>query len=56
MTVIVDLPTSPASKETLEGLLVRENAVPTVYVIDAEWDNPLPAPVTVTVNGPDPVR
>ena len=56
VTVIVDLPTEPASTETPEGLLVKLNAVPTVYVTDAEWDNPPPEPVTVTMNGPDPIR
>ena len=53
VTVIVAVPVEPASTATLGGLAVRVNAVPTVYLTDADRDNPLPVPVTVTLNVPD---
>jgi len=53
VTVIVAVPVEPASTATLAGLAVRVNAVPTVYFTEADRDNPLPVPVTVTLNVPD---
>ncbi len=53
VTVIVDLPVEPVMVLTFVGLAVTVNAVPTVYVTEAERDNPPAVPVTVTVNVPD---
>jgi hypothetical protein len=56
VTVIVEVPVVPVSTATLVGLPVTVKAVPTVYVTDAECDNPLPVPVTVTLNDPEATR
>src|SRR5690242_6816354 len=52
VTVMVEIPGAPGSTATLVGLLVTVNAVPTTNLTEVECDNPLPAPVTVTLNVP----
>ena len=53
LTVIVEVPDDPVIVGTLVGLAVMVNAVPTTNLIESECDNPLPVPVTVTLNVPD---
>jgi len=53
VTVIVVVPEEPATKATLVGLADKVNALPTVYLTEVDRDNPLPVPVTVTLNVPD---
>jgi hypothetical protein len=53
VTVIVDTPVDPVMTATLVGLAVKVNAVPTVYLIETDRDNPFPVPVTVTLKVPE---
>lgn len=53
LTVMVEVPVVPVSTATLVGLPVNVKAVPTTNLTEAECDNPLPLPVTVTLNVPD---
>jgi len=52
VTVMIEVPEVPGSTATLVGLLVTVNAVPTTNLTEVECDNPLLAPVTVTLNVP----
>jgi hypothetical protein len=53
VTVIVEVPVTPVTTETVVGLAVTANAVPTMNLTEADRDNPLPVPVTVTLKVPD---
>jgi len=53
VTETVVVPVEPTRTATLEGFAVTVNAVPTVNLTEADRDNPLPAPVTVTLKLPE---
>lgn len=53
VTVIVEVPVTPVTTETVVGLAVTVKAIPTMNLTEADRDNPLPVPVTVTLKVPD---
>jgi hypothetical protein len=53
VTVILEVPVTPVTTETVVGLAVTVNAVPTVNLTEADRVNPLPVPVTVTLKVPE---
>jgi hypothetical protein len=46
------VPVAPVTTETVVGLAVTVNAVPTMNLTEADRANPLPVPVTVTLKVP----